>query len=58
MQQQVPPKPKRNASLMKRLISTGVIQRAYAAVRERMAAYAWEINHPHHSHGEGLSLEH
>jgi hypothetical protein len=58
MQQQVPPKPKRNSSFMQRLIRTGVIQRAYAAVRARMAAYAWEIDHPHHSHGEGMSLEH
>ena len=52
------PKPKSNSSFMQRLIRTGIIQRAYQAVRERMAAYAWEINHPHHSHGEGLGLEH
>lgn len=58
LMQSAPPKPKRNSSFMQRLIRTGFVQRAYTAVRERMAAYAWAVNHPHHSHGEGLSLEH
>jgi hypothetical protein len=52
------PKPRHNSSFMQRLVRTGFVQRAYTAVRERMAAYAWAVNHPHHSHGEGLSLEH
>jgi conjugative relaxase-like TrwC/TraI family protein len=58
LMQSQPPKPKRNSSFMQRLIRTGFVQRAYTAVRERMAAYAWAVNHPHHSHGEGMSLEH
>jgi hypothetical protein len=47
-----PPKPK--AGYLKRLIRTGVIQRAYQAVRQRMAAYAQE-HHPQ-THREGISL--
>jgi conjugative relaxase-like TrwC/TraI family protein len=58
LMQSQPPKPKRNSSFMQRLIRTGFVQRAYTAVRERMAAYTWAVNHPNHSHGEGLSLEH
>ena len=48
-----PPLPKRKPSFTQRLIRSGVIQRAYTAVRERMAAYGHSINHPHR---EGLSL--
>jgi hypothetical protein len=45
---------KRKPSFTQRLIRSGVIQRAYSAVRERMAAYGHSINH--HPHREGLSL--
>jgi hypothetical protein len=42
--------PKRKPSYMQRLIKTGVIQRAYSAVRERMAAYR-DVQ----QHREGIS---
>jgi conjugative relaxase-like TrwC/TraI family protein len=44
---------KRKPTITQRLIKTGVIQRAYKAVRERMAAYGHTVNHPQR---EGLSL--
>jgi conjugative relaxase-like TrwC/TraI family protein len=47
--------PKRKPSFMQRLIRDGYIQRAYTALRERMAAYSQPIHHPQR---EGLSLEH
>jgi len=47
--------PKRKASFTQRLIRTGFIQRAYTALRERMAAHSYPIHHPQR---EGLSLEH
>jgi conjugative relaxase-like TrwC/TraI family protein len=49
-----PAAPKRKPSFTQRLIRSGVIQRAYSAVRERMNAYGHSINH--HPHREGLSL--
>jgi conjugative relaxase-like TrwC/TraI family protein len=48
---------KREVSFTQRLIRSGFIQRAYTAVRERMAAYAHSIHHHERQHG-GLSLEH
>jgi len=48
-----PIQPKRKPSFTQRLIRTGVIQRAYTALRERIAAYGHSINHPQR---EGLSL--
>lgn len=50
-----PAKPKPQ-SFTQRMIRTGVIQRAYTAVRERIAAYAeaWR----HHQGREGMGFEH
>ena len=50
---QAPPA-KRKPTLTQRLIRTGVIQRAYAAIRERMAAHNPTTHHQPHQ--EGLSL--
>jgi hypothetical protein len=50
--QAAPPKPR--PSFMQRMVRTGVIQRAYTAVRERMAAYSHTIHQ--HRQQEGLSL--
>jgi conjugative relaxase-like TrwC/TraI family protein len=44
---------KRKPGYMQRLIRSGVIQRAYSAVRERMAAYSHSTHQPQR---EGLSL--
>jgi hypothetical protein len=49
-----PPKPK--PSYLQRLIRTGAVQRAYSALRERMAAYSHSLHH--HPQREGPSLEH
>jgi hypothetical protein len=51
-----PAPPKAKPSYMRRLIRNGVIQRAYTAVRERMAAYSQAAHHI--PQREGLSLEH
>jgi len=48
---------KKNNSALQRLIRSGVIQRAYTAIRERMAAYAYGMHH-HQPQREGFSLEH
>ena len=53
LMQSAPAKPK--PTLTQRLIRSGVIQRAYSAMRQRMATYAHPIHYPHR---EGLSLEH
>lgn len=51
------PEPKKaKPSYMQRLIQTGVIQRAYTALRERMAAYSHSLHHTPQQ--GGLSLEH
>jgi hypothetical protein len=51
------PEPKASKrSYMQRLIRTGFIQRAYTAVRERMAAYAQQAHHT--PQREGFGLEH
>lgn len=55
LMQPEPRKPKQ--TYMHRLIQTGVIQRAYTALRERMAAYSHSIHHHEHPQG-GFSLEH
>jgi len=54
LMQAEPPKPK--PSYMQRLIRTGVIQRAYTALRERMASYGHSTHHT--PQREGLSLDH
>jgi conjugative relaxase-like TrwC/TraI family protein len=51
LMQSAPAKPK--PSYMQRLIRSGTIQRAYKAVRERMAAYSHSTHQPNR---EGLSL--
>jgi len=51
-----PASPQPKPSYMRRLIRTGFIQRAYTAVRERMAAYSHTVHHI--PQREGLSLEH
>jgi conjugative relaxase-like TrwC/TraI family protein len=53
LMQSAPAKPK--PTLTQRLIRSGVIQRTYTALRQRMAAYTHPIHHPQR---EGLSLEH
>lgn len=47
---------KRRPSYMQRLIRTGFVQRAYTALRERMAAYGHSVQHT--PQREGLRLEH
>jgi ATP-dependent exoDNAse (exonuclease V) alpha subunit len=47
--------PKLKSSFTQRLIRNGFIQRAYTALRERMAAYSQPIHYPQR---EGPSLEH
>jgi hypothetical protein len=47
---------KRKPTLTQRLIRSGVIQKAYGAMRERMAAHS-KFNHQQPNR-EGLSLEH
>jgi hypothetical protein len=54
LMQPAPAKPK--PSYMRRLIRTGFVQRAYTALRERMAAYSHSLHH--HPQQGGLSLEH
>ena len=44
---------KRRPSFTQRLIKSGMIQRTYTALRERIAAYGHAINHPQR---EGMSL--
>lgn len=51
-----PEQTKRKPSFTQRMIQAGVIQRAYTAVRERMAAYAQTLYR--HPQREGLGLEH
>jgi conjugative relaxase-like TrwC/TraI family protein len=53
---QAPPA-KKSASFTQRLMRSGFIQRAYTAIRERMAAYADYHHHHEHTQG-GPSLEH
>jgi hypothetical protein len=50
----VPPKPK--PSYLQRLIRTGTVQRAYTALRDRMAAYSHSLYH--YPQREDLRLEH